>query len=48
MEFGEVKLSEKSTLERLFPTVQEYPFDSERKRMSILRKDGDIARLYTK
>lgn len=39
---------EKQTLEARHPFLQEVPFDSERKRMSVLRKQGQGARLYVK
>lgn len=38
----------KASLETLHPIIEEIPFDSERKRMSVLRKDGEQLRLYVK
>ena len=38
----------KSDLEESYPLIKEYPFDSRRKRMSMLRRTSSGARLYVK
>jgi Ca2+-transporting ATPase len=40
--------SDKKSLENQFPFVEEIPFDSDRKQMSIIRKDGDRYIAYVK
>ncbi len=38
----------KSSLEKMYPLVSESPFDSDRKRMSIIRKTPEGVRAYVK
>lgn len=38
----------KSDLELQYPVILEFPFDSERKRMSIVRDHGIFIRSYVK
>lgn len=48
LQFAEWRGCKKSTLESAYPTVQEFPFDSDRKRMSLVRNHWDFLRSYVK
>ena len=48
LQFAESLGCKKSEIERLYSIVTEFPFDSERKRMSIVRNHGEFIRSYVK
>jgi Ca2+-transporting ATPase len=48
LQFAEFMNCKKSDLELQFPAILEFPFDSERKRMSIVRDHGTFIRSYVK
>ncbi len=48
LQFAESSGCKKSDIESLYPVVVEFPFDSDRKRMSIVRNHGDFIRSYVK
>lgn len=48
LESGEERGFKKSELEKSHLLIAEFPFDSDRKRMSIIRLFNDVARSYVK
>jgi Ca2+-transporting ATPase len=48
LQFAESLHCTKSDIESQYPVVIEFPFDSDRKRMSIVRDHGEFMRSYVK
>lgn len=48
LQFSELLQCKQKDIESQYPVICEFPFDSDRKRMSIVRNHGDFARSYVK